>query len=611
MSWLEEEQYQEKIDFKVWKEIFALLTARKKEVFWLLFYMVVVAVCDTVFPYLNKLALDNFVDTQTFLLTDLYRLFTIYIVFTIVQSFCIYQFFRWAGEIELGFSKDVRQLGFRKLQDLSFSYFDSTANGWIMARLGHDVMRLAEIVSWSLMDLFWSGAVMVFIAGVMLVVNWKLALLVLIVVPFMAYLSVWFQVKIHKKYQETRRINSMITAAYSEGITGAKTSKTLVLEEQNFADFSSLTSSMKEKSIKAALYGSLFSPIVISLSSFSIAGLLWYGGNLVILQAIKIGTVLLFTQYATQFFQPLREIAHLVTDLQMAQTSAERVLGLLKQEVTIVDSEEVILKYGTVWSPKITNYEKLKGDIEFKNVNFHYNEKEPVLKNFNLKVKAGETIALVGETGGGKSTIVNLLCRFYEPISGKILIDGVDYRQRSLGWLRSNLGYVLQSPHLFDDSIMDNVRFGDESISEDLVIKCCKLVHADNFIKKLKDGYDTKVGEGGNRLSSGQKQLISFARALAADPAILVLDEATSSVDSANENLIQSAITTLLANRTCFVVAHRLSTIVNADKILVIKNGKIKEQGTFKELINKKQEFYRLYTHQQYTEKENVLLGNI
>lgn len=367
---------------------------------------------------------------------------------------------------------------------------------------------------------------------------------------------------------------------------------------------------MKEKSIKAARYGALFAPLVLSLSAFSTAGLLWYGGNLVLLKSLEIGTVLLFTSYATQFFQPLREIAHLITDLQMAQTSAERVLSLINQKVEIVDEVEVVEKYGTIWQPKTANYEALRGDVEFRKVDFNYIENEPVLKNFNLKVTAGQMIALVGETGGGKSTIVNLLCRFYQPVKGKILIDGVDYRQRSLGWLRSNLGYVLQAPHLFDESVLDNVRFGDKNISEERVIECCKLVHAHDFIMEFEKGYATKVGEGGNRLSSGQKQLISFARALCADPKILILDEATSSVDSANENLIQKAIASLLKGRTCFVVAHRLSTIVNADNILVIREGRISEQGTFKELLKKKGEFYRLYMHQQYVDQENALLNS-
>ncbi len=609
MSWQEEDFYQEKIDFKIWWRIIALLKKQRREVFWLWFYMVLIAGCDTLFPYLNKVALDNFVNTQEFANQDLLTLVLVYGVFIGLQTICIYQFFLWAARIELGFSKDVRQQGFARLQELSFSYFDRTANGWIMARMGHDVARLAEILSWGLMDLIWGLAVMLFVSLVMLLVNWKMALLVLVAVPIMAYLSVWFQIKIHRQYQETRKINSLITAAYSEGITGAKTSKTLVLEEQNISDFQKLTSSMRVKSIRAAWYAALFAPLVLALSAFSTAAILWYGGNQAMLQTLEIGTVLLFTSYATQFFQPLREIAHLITDLQMAQTSAERVLSLINQKTDIVDSPEVVTKYGTIWQPKYENYEELVGDVEYRNVSFHYNKNEPVLKDFNLKVKAGETIALVGETGGGKSTIVNLLCRFYEPGKGQILIDGIDYRQRSIGWLHSNLGYVLQAPHLFDESILENVRFGEKSISEEQVIACCKLVHAHEFISEFEEAYNTRVGEGGNRLSSGQKQLISFARALCANPRILILDEATSSVDSANEELIQAAIASLLKNRTCFVVAHRLSTITKADNILVIKNGVISEQGKFKELIKKQGEFYKLYSHQQYIDQEKILLN--
>lgn len=607
---LEEKSFdQEKINFKIWLRIISLLSKHKKELYWLFFFMVIVAICDTVFPYINKIVFDEFVGKQ-FAIQQLYWLIVIDIIFIIIQTFSIYQFFYWAGKVELNFSKEVRMQGFKKIQELPFSYFDKTANGWIIARLGNDIARLAEIISWGLMDLVWGVAVMIFISGVMLVINWKLALLVLVVVPPMALLSVWFQQKIHRKFQETRRQNSLITASYSEGITGVKTSKTLVLEEQNCEDFRVLTSTMRRKSIQAALYSALFLPLIVGLASFSTASLLWYGGSLVILGVIQIGTLMLFSQYATQFFEPLRQIAHLIADMQMAQTSAERVLNLLDQEVDIIDTPAVVTKYGDLWNPKLENYEEIIGDVEFRNVLFSYLPNEIILSDFSLSVKAGEMIALVGETGGGKSTIVNLLCRFYEPIAGEILIDGIDYRQRSVGWLHANLGYVLQTPHLFDDTILENVRYGNKDITFEQVEDCCKMVNADQFIIKLEKGYLTKVGESGNKLSSGQKQLISFARALCAQPKILILDEATSSVDSKNEQAIQQAMDKLLINRTSFVVAHRLSTITKADKILVIKDGKIVEQGKFQQLLKNKGYFYQLHKHQQYSEKEEALLNS-
>jgi ATP-binding cassette subfamily B protein len=380
------------------------------------------------------------------------------------------------------------------------------------------------------------------------------------------------------------------------------------LEEVNYSEFNALTSDMRAQSIRAAVLSAIFMPIVMSLGSISTALILWYGGNQVLLGALQFGTLMLFTQYATQFFEPLRQIARLLAEFQMAQASAERVLQLLNSKPEIVDGQAVIAKYGTVLAPKRDVYEKIKGNVTFENVNFHYNPEEPVLMDFNLDVKSGQTIALVGETGSGKSTIVNLLCRFYEPISGRILIDGTDMKERSIGWLHSNLGYVLQSPHLFSGSVSENIRYGKLEATEEEVVAAAKLVDAHDFIEKLEKGYDTDVGEGGGRLSTGQKQLISFARAVIAEPAIFVLDEATSSIDTETEQVIQHAIETLLVDRTSFVIAHRLSTIVSADRILVVKKGRVVEDGTHGELMKKKGYYYRLYTNQFNEDLQDKLL---
>jgi len=524
------------------------------------------------------------------------------------QGLNIYFFLRQAGRIEMDFSYDVRNKAFRKLQELSFTYYDKTPLGWIMARMTSDIGRLAEILSWSLMDLVWGLTVMLGITIVMFAVNWQLALLVLMVMPILAYLSVWFQTRILKSYREVRKINSKITGSFSEGITGAKTTKTLVLEDLNLKEFNRLTEDMRSHSVRAAILSAMFMPIVMGLGAISTAAILWYGGNQVLLGTIQFGTLMLFTQYASQFFEPLRQIARLLAEFQMAQASAERVLQLLHSEPQIVDSPEVIEKYGTILDPKPQNYEPMFGNVTFDHVNFSYNPEEPVLKDFNITVTSGQTIALVGETGSGKSTIVNLLCRFYEPVSGKILIDGTDMKDRSIGWLHSNLGYVLQSPHLFSGSVAENIRYGKLAATEEEIIAAAKLVNAHDFIMNLEQGYETNVGEGGGRLSTGQKQLISFARAVIADPAIFVLDEATSSIDTETEQIIQHAIDTLLVNRTSFVIAHRLSTIVNADRILVIRKGVVKEDGTHAELLKIKGYYYRLYTNQFNEDLQNQLL---
>lgn len=603
----EQEFNTESLDTGLWRKILGMMKSQKKNLYILFSLNFFIAILDVAFPFMNKIAIDYFVGNGV--IDYKLTIFTLaFIVGIIAQAAIVYLFFLQAGKIEMNFAYEVREKAFHKLQSLSFSYFDKTPIGWLMARMTSDIGRLAEILSWSLMDLVWGFSVMIGVTIVMLIVNWKLAVLVLIVVPILAYLSVWFQIRILKNYRSVRKINSRITSGFNEGITGAKTTKTLVLEEKNFKEFEEETQNMRRSSIKAATLSALFMPIVMGLGSISTAAILWYGGYEVLLGTLQFGTLMMFTQYATQFFEPLRQIARLIAELQMAQASAERVLSLLDSEPDIIDKPEVIEKYGTLFDPKTENYEPIEGNVEFRNVSFHYLPGEPVLKNFNLKVKEGQTVALVGETGSGKSTIVNLLCRFYEPVEGQILIDGVEYRDRSLGWLRSRLGYVLQSPHLFSGTIKENIRFGRLDATDEEIIEACKLVNAHDFIVKLDNGYDTEVGEGGGKLSTGQKQLISFARAVLVNPKIFVLDEATSSIDTETEQVIQHTIDHVLTHHTSFIIAHRLSTIVNADIILVIKKGIVVESGTHTELMDKKGYYYRLYTNQFTEDLENQLL---
>jgi len=605
---LEEQEYNtDSLDRGLWSRIFKLLIVHKKQLIYMFVVVILVAIVDVAFPILNKFAIDYFVQGNG-THQEIMLFGVVYFAFILMQSFNVFGFIRQAGRVEMDFAYDVRQRAFKKIQELSFSFFDKTPQGWIMARMTSDIGRLAEILSWSLMDLAWGVAVMIGVTIAMLIVNWKLALIVLTVVPILAVISVWFQIRILKNYREVRKVNSKITAAFSEGISGAKTIKTLVLEEQQDKDFSSLTMTMKSRSINAAILSSIFMPIVMGLTSISVAILLWYGGHEVLVKSIEFGTLMMFTQYASQFFDPLRQIARLIAELQLAQASAERVLTLLESEPEIVDREEVIEKYGTILEPKTENYELMTGNVQFKDIEFYYNVDEPILQKFNLTVNAGETVALVGETGSGKSTIVNLLCRFYEPIQGEVLIDGTDYRQRSIGWLHSNLGYVLQAPHLFSGTIKENIRYGKLKAMDEEIIEAAKYVNAHEFIMKLEKGYDTEVGEGGGRLSTGEKQLISFARAVIRKPSIFVLDEATSSIDTQTEQIIQHAIDKLLKEKTSFIIAHRLSTIVNADKILVIRKGKIVEQGRHQELLNLKGYYYRLYTNQFNEELQNQLL---
>ncbi|NLC54343.1 MAG: ABC transporter ATP-binding protein [Erysipelothrix sp.] len=582
---------------------------QKKYLLLLMTVISLVAILDVTYPVLNRFAIDYFAvgkgSSQEIVL-----FIVVYGTSIILFGALVFAFLTLAGIIEHNFAYELRQKAFEKVQELSFSYFDKTSEGWIISRLTSDIYRITEILSWGFVDFAWGLLTMIGVTVVMLVVNLKLALLVLAVMPPLVFASYWFQTRILKQQRKVRKINSQITAAFSESINGAKTIKSLGIEDIQKDDFEAITTKMKTTSIRANYYSALFIPVVVFLSGISTATIIWYGGGEVVRNNMQFGTLMMFTSYVNLFFEPLRQIARLIAELQMAQASAERVISLLNQPNDIVDSPSVIDTYGSILTPKPENYDKVFGDIVFENINFHYQASEPVLKDFNLTVKKGETIALVGETGSGKSTIVNLLCRFYEPISGRVLVDGVDYKERSIGWLHDNLGYVLQSPHLFSGSIKDNIRYGKLDATDEEIIAAAKKVNAHEFITSFMDGYNSDVGEDGSKLSTGQKQLISFARAIIKDPAIFVLDEATASIDTETEQIVQYAVDKLLKDKTSFIVAHRLSTIVNADKIIVIQKGEIVESGSHQELIALKGYYYRLYTNQFNEEVNASILSN-
>lgn len=514
-----------------------------------------------------------------------------------------------AGKLEVWLAYDIRKDLFKKLQELSLSYYDNKAVGWLMSRVTSDTGRIGEIISWGFVDFVWGIVLMFFMLILMFYYNYKLTLIVIAIIPVLVVVSVYFQKKILTTSRKIRSINSRITAAFNEGIAGVLTSKTLVREEKNLEEFSTLTEGMRSSSIRAAVFSSLYLPIILLLSNISTGLLIYLGGRGVFLQEIEYGTLVMFISYTGFFFEPIMQLARIFAELQYAQAAAERTFSVLDTEEEIKDREEVIKIYGDSFKPLRENWPAIKGDISFKNVFFHYKEGEEVLEDFNLEVKAGETIALVGQTGSGKSTIVNLLCRFYEPEQGKILIDGIDYRERSQLWLRDNIGFVLQTPHLFSGTIKENIRYGKLDASDEEIIQAAKLVNAHDFIIKLEDGYDTNVGEGGGLLSTGQKQLISFARAVISNPRIFILDEATSSIDTETERLIQNAIARILKGRTSFIIAHRLSIIKSADRILYIKGGKIIEEGNHYELMKAKGHYYNLYTNQFLEESQRELFS--
>ena len=604
----EEESFtSQKLDWNVWKKIFAFMKPLKKFVIGGILSMSALAGTDVIYPLIARFAIDDIINPNleagTQDLSKIPMFIGIYLVFMVVQATLVYMFILFAGKIQAELAYNIRKKAFRHLQELPFSYYDRTRVGWIMARMTSDSRNLSDILSWGLIDLTWGLFMMILLVVVMFIVNWQLALLTIAIVPILMIISTFFRKYILKSYRSIRKVNSKITGAYNEGITGAITTKTLVLEEPNYHDFDLLTSDMRRQSIRAAIIQGLYFPTVIFLISIATAVIYYAGGSMVLDNTyISIGTLILFTGYVWQFFDPVNNIATIFARFQQAQASAERIVSLIETKADIEDSEEVVEKYGTLFDYKRENFEPLNGDILFKNVSFKYHVGEKVLSDFNLHVKAGQSIALVGHTGAGKTTIVNLICRFYEPTEGQILIDGIDYRKRSMGWLHSNLGYVLQTPHLFSGTVMDNIKYGKIGSTNEEAIAAAKAVEAHEFIMKFEKGYETECGEGGSRLSVGQKQLISFARAILADPKILVLDEATSSVDTETERAVQTAISKILKGRTSFIVAHRLSTIVSSDRILVLEQGNVIEEGTHRELIAKNGHYYKLYTN-QYTEE--------
>ena len=593
--------------------------------------MAISALCDVAFPLLTSYAIDylipgtgaqapsgamarlmyNMVGSAAALFSGntMAGFIFLYAMLVIVQVATIYAFLYLGGVIEVGVCYNIRQEAFHKLQELPFSYYDRMPVGYLMSRMTSDIQRLAETIGWSLLDLFWGVVMLVMCSVTMLTINWKLGLAVMVVLPPLAVISFYFQQKILKSWRAVRKTNSRITSAFNEGIMGAKTTKTLVREEANMQEFGELTHEMRRSSVRAASLNALYLPIVISLGSLATAYALWRGGNLVLAGAMSLGVIQVFVNYTVQFFEPVRNIAGVFSEMQSAQAAAERVMTLLDTQPDIVDSPEVVAQFGDNFHPKRENWPELHGDIDFEHVDFKYQDGERVLTDFNLHVKAGETIALVGPTGAGKSTVVNLVCRFYEPTGGEIKIDGVDYRKRSQLWLQSNLGYVLQEPRLFSGTIRDNIRYSKLDATDEEIRRAAQLVNAEPFILKMEKGYDTDVGEGGSRLSTGEKQLISFARAILSNPRIFILDEATSSVDTETEVMIQQAISQVLTGRTSFIIAHRLSTVRSADRILVIEDGKIKEQGTHQQLLRMKGSYYKLYMSQFEEERAQEILS--
>ncbi len=584
-EYFEEEEFSTRFDGKTFKRILALTLPHLKWVAGFLVAILIVAGLDSIFTYLSKNIIDQAIVPGDRELLIHYLL--IYAGLTVAQASAVFVFIYCASYLGERIRYDLRQTMFNHIQTLSLSYFSRTPVGWMMARVTSDSDRVAELVTWGIVDSAW--AVMSILTSMifMVIINWRLALVVFIILPFVIYAAIEFRKRILSEFRNVRKTNSKIVAAYNENISGVRVIKALGREEENMREFGTLTGTMYRSAYRAAWLSALFLPSVQMITALALGAVVWYGGLQARAAGMTIGGIQAFVSYITFMMWPVQDLARVFAEIQHAIASAERIFSLVDSVPEVADR------------PGATDPGSIQGDIEFDHVDFFYEEGEQhVLTDFNLRVRRGETIALVGATGGGKSTIVNLLCRFYEPRKGVIRIGGRDYTSLSLKAIQSRIGIVLQTPHLFSGTIRDNIRYGRLSASDAEIEEAATLAGAHDFITRFDKGYDEEVGEGGNRLSVGQKQLVSLARAVLARPEIFIMDEATSSVDTLTEALIQRGMEALMQGRTSFVIAHRLSTIKRADRILVVEEGRIAEMGSHADLLRKRGKYYQLYTRQ-------------
>ncbi|HSR31330.1 MAG TPA: ABC transporter ATP-binding protein [Anaerolineae bacterium] len=569
------------------RTVLRVLAQAKPHRLWVVGFLVAVgfvSLLDSYFTFLSKRIIDEgIVPGNTEVLT---RIVLTYGSLIVVQAIGVFSFIYLAGVLGERIRYDLRKKLFDHLQELSFSYFDRTPVGWIMSRVTSDTDRIAELVTWGMLDVTWGTMNIATAVYFMMVINWQLALMVLAIIPVLVFVAAQFKKRILLEYRQVRKLNSKITGAYNENIQGVHVVKALCHEEENLREFGELTGEMYQASYRAAWLSALFLPMVQLISAVAVGIVIWYGGLQAEVGGMTIGGIQAFVSYIVFMLWPIQEMARVYAEMQHAIASAERVFSLIDAVPDVTDQPGA-MDPGTV-----------RGDIEFDSVDFWYEVDKPVLTDFNLKVKRGETIALVGPTGGGKSTIVNLVCRFYEPKRGTICIGGQDYRGLSLHAIQSRIGVVLQTPHLFSGTVRENIRYGKLEATDEEIEDAARLTGAHSFIRTLEKRYDSEVGEGGDLLSVGQKQLVSLARAVLAQPEIFIMDEATSSVDTLTEDLIQRGMETLMKDRTSFIIAHRLSTIKRADRILVIESGRIVEMGSHAELLRKRGHYYRLYTRQ-------------
>jgi len=584
-NYIEEEEFQTRFSGKIFVRILGLIKPHWPQVVGFLLAILVVSGLDAWFTYLSKQIVDNGIVPRN--VDSLLKTLELYGSLIVIQAIATFFFIFFVSILGERVRYDLRRMMFNHLQKLSLSYYSRTPVGWIIARVTSDTERVSDMITWGLLDSAWAVMNITTSLVFMFAINWRLTLIVLVILPILLYVAIQFRKRILVQYRKVRKQNSKIVGAYNENITGVRVIKALGREQGNLEEFGVVTGEMYKASYRAAWLSALFLPSVQIITAFAVGSIVYYGGLQANIGGVTVGGIQAFISYVTFMMWPIQDLARVFAEMQHAIASAERIFSLTDAVPDVADR------------PGSVDPGTIQGDIEFEHVTFAYDDEgKQVLRDFSLLVKRGETIALVGPTGGGKSTIVNLLCRFYEPQAGVIRIGGRDYTEISMHAIQSRIGVVLQTPHLFSGTIRENIRYGRLDATDAEVEEAARIVGAHDFIQRFEHHYDEPVGEGGNLLSTGQKQLISLARAVLAQPEIFIMDEATSSVDTLTEALIQRGMETLMKGRTSFVIAHRLSTIKRADRILVIEDGRIAEMGTHGELLRKGGKYYQLYTKQ-------------
>lgn len=572
------------VNINVFRDLIKFYKIEYKKLYMLMFVVVISGLLQAVVPLSIKLLTDDFITKQNlrgFIIAGLS-----FFLIVVISTLAIYSFYVFGGKLEYQVSKDIRKSVFEKIEKFSITNIKKYEIGELISRLTSDVQKLSEVFSWGVMDACHSIIVLLFSIAIMLYLSFTLTIMLFLMLPIIYIVTLLFQKNILKFQRKVRDYNSKIIRSYTESLSYIKTIKALGIEEKKKKEFVVFNNKYRKYNLKSILISAIFVPTVMFIASIGVGFAFNFSSISVMKNIMTYGAFLSFLTYSFQIFEPFKMLAQIFADLKSAQASAERVFQILYEDDEIIEGLETDINFD--------------GNIRFENVSFHYfDDDKLVLKDFNFEIKNGQSVAFIGSTGSGKSTIVNLICKFYDPTSGDIFLDGINYKNIDKTCLYNNLGYVLQQPQLFSISIKENIKFGNENATDEEIMEICNLLGIDEFISKLPDGIDTVIGESGYNISSGQKQLISFARALIKNPKLLILDEATSSIDTETEKFIQNKMKDILSGKTSIIVAHRLSTIKHCDKIVLIEKGNILEQGTHTELLDKKGIYYKMYISEE------------